>query len=770
MGADEARVAAETAASTAEDHRAHVDSIRDTLDEAAQSNVAPYLTQTALNATYQPRGDYALVDDVAGLTADKLDKAEAADIYATPSQVAGIVDPLVPPLVADALAADDAPAQAAAVAVDAYIAAQGRATETADGLMPATDKKLLGSLVDTSPNLIDLGVLQRGWILTPGSGTPSQEFPNFGLTPHIPLPAGTVFTMKDVLRATYFDAAGVYVGFYSGTNQVYKPAGETRTAPPNTATVRFSVQNTREATAQVNLGPTILPYEPGHPPRLGEDFMPEVSVELSAQSDNLLLEAPDGLLLPTITPEATNFFEKSTNLINPDTVTRGVGYVSPGATKPTPYANRVVTDYIPLGAGQQFTVANAKGEIPRVTYFNAAKEWIGDFTYGARPTTRTTPAGCAFIRFSVVESQLGSAQANLGPAVLDFEPGHSGRIKDAYLPKESVRRRPVLDTDVSHPYETHVTQPDLNAAINATTVASVYQMWDDLVTAHPGYVTRTHLGDVTHGTDTWPMYRYDLKPAPIPGVGGHPPGYPAPLHRMLLVTGSHGGERTPVWTMHRLAQAMCEDWDTNPAMEALRFNTHLTVVPIANPSGWTDGTRMNRNGVDLIRNFPTDWIEGKQGSIRWGGPAPMSETETQLLMPVLKKVKDEAVAVIDFHSFLGIAGQQEEFMWHPPATDATLKINVAHIRRMERIWKKSQTGFSADPQVQKAGAVGAIAPGNVAYEAAAMGVPVAGIFEHSERVWTDGVAGPVRTSQPATMGFEAWANYLLMILENWHKG
>lgn len=51
--ADTAKGAAEDAASAAEGHRAHVDSIRETLDEAAQNNVAPYLTQSELNATYE---------------------------------------------------------------------------------------------------------------------------------------------------------------------------------------------------------------------------------------------------------------------------------------------------------------------------------------------------------------------------------------------------------------------------------------------------------------------------------------------------------------------------------------------------------------------------------------------------------------------------------------------------------------------------------------------------------------------------------------------
>lgn len=54
---------AEGAASVAEGHRTHVDAIRDLLDEAAQTNVAPYLTDAALKATY---GTKAEVQSVAG--------------------------------------------------------------------------------------------------------------------------------------------------------------------------------------------------------------------------------------------------------------------------------------------------------------------------------------------------------------------------------------------------------------------------------------------------------------------------------------------------------------------------------------------------------------------------------------------------------------------------------------------------------------------------------------------------------------------------------
>ncbi|WP_344393407.1 SGNH/GDSL hydrolase family protein [Dietzia cercidiphylli] len=54
--AQTAKSDAEGAAAVAEGHRTHVDSIRDLLDEAAQTNVAPYLTETALKATYGAKG------------------------------------------------------------------------------------------------------------------------------------------------------------------------------------------------------------------------------------------------------------------------------------------------------------------------------------------------------------------------------------------------------------------------------------------------------------------------------------------------------------------------------------------------------------------------------------------------------------------------------------------------------------------------------------------------------------------------------------------
>ncbi|MFI8590101.1 hypothetical protein [Dietzia maris] len=75
--AQAAKSDAEGAASVAEGHRTHVDAIRDLLDEAAQTNVAPYLTDTALKATYGTKPELA----------EKIDTTVAESRYALKSDI-----------------------------------------------------------------------------------------------------------------------------------------------------------------------------------------------------------------------------------------------------------------------------------------------------------------------------------------------------------------------------------------------------------------------------------------------------------------------------------------------------------------------------------------------------------------------------------------------------------------------------------------------------------------------------------------------------------
>jgi protein MpaA len=71
----------------------------------------------------------------------------------------------------------------------------------------------------------------------------------------------------------------------------------------------------------------------------------------------------------------------------------------------------------------------------------------------------------------------------------------------------------------------------------------------------------------------------------------------------------------------------------------------LWVVPTYNPDGLARGTRANRRGVDLNRNFPYAWadLDGNYES----GQRPASEPETRAVMRFLRAVRPDYI--LSFH-------------------------------------------------------------------------------------------------------------------------
>lgn len=104
----------------------------------------------------------------------------------------------------------------------------------------------------------------------------------------------------------------------------------------------------------------------------------------------------------------------------------------------------------------------------------------------------------------------------------------------------------------------------------------------------------------------------------------------------LLVIGTmHGDEPAGQRVVKRLI-----------AMQAIT-GSNIWVVNDANPDGSARGTRQNRNGVDINRNFPEKWEKSAPYTRTYSGKSAASEPETKNLMNVLTLIKPKRVVI--FH-------------------------------------------------------------------------------------------------------------------------
>jgi protein MpaA len=117
-------------------------------------------------------------------------------------------------------------------------------------------------------------------------------------------------------------------------------------------------------------------------------------------------------------------------------------------------------------------------------------------------------------------------------------------------------------------------------------------------------------------------------------------GSPSAAHRVLVVGCIHGNETAGIAIVRRLIDA------------GAPTGTEIVALTSVNPDGCARGTRQNAHGVDLNRNFPSNWAPiGTRGSFQWSGPRPLSEPESRYVVALVEQLRPQIT--IWFHQHQG---------------------------------------------------------------------------------------------------------------------
>jgi hypothetical protein len=223
----------------------------------------------------------------------------------------------------------------------------------------------------------------------------------------------------------------------------------------------------------------------------------------------------------------------------------------------------------------------------------------------------------------------------------------------------------------------------IHDAVNLTNCGPqvIYEIYDRLAAAHPSHVTKQVMGEV----DGQPINRYTFSNFPLENTSS----FTVRPFKVCIITSIHGSEQGCAWTAAQFFRLMFED-PNDPHLGFLRRNVVFDVIPVANPWGFANNQRKNKNGVDLNRDYNA-WFYGKNppDSSEYAGPYPGSETETQVIMDFVKENLDAQV-VLDYHNI----GQGYPLFYVYDQKDVQLAASV--FTELTAKWQREYPQFPKD--------------------------------------------------------------------------
>jgi protein MpaA len=125
--------------------------------------------------------------------------------------------------------------------------------------------------------------------------------------------------------------------------------------------------------------------------------------------------------------------------------------------------------------------------------------------------------------------------------------------------------------------------------------------------------------------------------------------------RNRLIVAFHTGNPhgLPVLVVGCIHGTECAGIAIADALEHVRTDLDLWVVPNLNPDGYAAGTRQDGRGVDLNRNWSSQWPGGSRPwDIYYPGPRPFSERETRIARKLILRLRP--IVTIWFHQHMNL--------------------------------------------------------------------------------------------------------------------
>ena len=211
---------------------------------------------------------------------------------------------------------------------------------------------------------------------------------------------------------------------------------------------------------------------------------------------------------------------------------------------------------------------------------------------------------------------------------------------------------------------------------------AVYAKYDALMQANSHYITRVNCGMASDGTT--PIYVYHFaEPTPHAFSTGI---YLETKPVILVCSGVHPYEVAGVYSMY---YAM-EEITTNPKLLDLRRNVHFVIMPMINPTAFSDSEYKMRNpdGIQVHYNFEVD--HGTNGAVQgdrnYGGASPLSIPETQYFDALMNQYKDTLACVLSCHNNEVDEKYGTGFIWCSCATDYMVNLGNRFIDKMSAAW------------------------------------------------------------------------------------